>query len=499
MDRELLENERVYEGDDGSFTTNDTVVCKEPREEDACAIWPNLTGVLWQTIAHYFPQFNAWIGEITDVRDQDLITYASQTIIMTALLCLIMKRGARRKITIEMRLSAITSKLKEFSGQDDLQAVPHDTTVDYLLKRSNPEEYEEVLRQIVGRLIRQKIFDRYRLLGMYYVIAVDGVHVHTYRYKHCDKCVSRTHTNGTTTWHHYVLQASLVTENGMCIPVACEWIENAEEYRKQDCEHNAFYRLIRKIRQMYPKLPICLVLDSLYCGEPLFQAIEAARMEWIVVFKKGSMPEIYEWTEKMMKQYQGENTLIETEEKEIAVRNRRTHQQRLIREKVKNKKRAVKTTRTYTWGVAVEHWENKRAYNVFTCKEIHDSRVACDYRWLCSDAIGAKLNKQTIAEIANNGGRCRWKIENQGNNMLKNGGYNLEHPYSKDENAGKCWYILILIAHIINQLIEKGSLIVRSAFGSIRDIATRMFEHFCYLQFTKPSVLPKIQIRLDSS
>ena len=31
-------------------------------------------------------------------------------------------------------------------------------------------------------------------------------------------------------------------------------------------------------------------------------------------------------------------------------------------------------------------------------------------------------------EISNHGGRLRWKIENEGFNVQKNGGFGLEHP-----------------------------------------------------------------------
>jgi hypothetical protein len=44
-------------------------------------------------------------------------------------------------------------------------------------------------------------------------------------------------------------------------------------------------------------------------------------------------------------------------------------------------------------------------------------------------------------------------------NMQKTGGYNLEHPYSHHDNASKNYYFLLQIAHIFNQLMEKGSLL----------------------------------------
>ena len=47
----------------------------------------------------------------------------------------------------------------------------------------------------------------------------------------------------------------------------------------------------------------------------------------------------------------------------------------------------------------------------------------------------------------------------------------MEHSYTADYNGAKCFYLLMQIAHIINQLMEKGSLLttaIRRALGSIR-------------------------------
>jgi hypothetical protein len=64
-----------------------------------------------------------------------------------------------------------------------------------------------------------------------------------------------------------------------------------------------------------------------------------------------------------------------------------------------------------------------------------------------------------VYSLVNGEGGQRLKIENQGFNMQKNGGYNLEHVYSENGNSAKCFYLLLQIAFIINQLIGNGPLI----------------------------------------
>ena len=53
-------------------------------------------------------------------------------------------------------------------------------------------------------------------------------------------------------------------------------------------------------------------------------------------------------------------------------------------------------------------------------------------------------------------GRKRWKIENEGFNVQKNGTFDIGHLYSKDSIAIKVHYLMIQIAHIIRQLLENG-------------------------------------------
>ena len=75
---------------------------------------------------------------------------------------------------------------------------------------------------------------------------------------------------------------------------------------------------------------------------------------------------------------------------------------------------------------------------------------------------------KNVQELAANGGRIRWKIENEGFNVQKNGGFELEHAYSQSETAAKIFYFLLQIAHLLFQLIERGSLlkqVVRDGCG----------------------------------
>ena len=71
--------------------------------------------------------------------------------------------------------------------------------------------------------------------------------------------------------------------------------------------------------------------------------------------------------------------------------------------------------------------------------------------------------KQTVDNVINtaNGGRLRWKIENEGFNTQKNLGYELGHKYSRVSlPALKNYYLVLQVAHLINQLVENSTDIV---------------------------------------
>jgi hypothetical protein len=71
------------------------------------------------------------------------------------------------------------------------------------------------------------------------------------------------------------------------------------------------------------------------------------------------------------------------------------------------------------------------------------------------------------------------EIENEGFNVQKNGGYDLEHAYTTDETSAKVFYFLLQIAHMLAQLIEKGSLFKTAfpaGFGSSKNLSFFLLE-----------------------
>ncbi len=494
-----MDNKRIHEGDDNIKQTDDKNVFKNNRKgkkgtakkkgEEMKEI--NLVKELSEVVDHFFPEFNKWLLEIKDHRNPCLITYKNNTLIWTGLVMYLTHQESRRQINLEMRRGNCAKGITELSRQKKLDTVPHGDTLEYYINKADVEDFEKLDQQMIQRIVRMRALEGARLQG-HYLVAIDGVHVITFDYEHCKNCVKKKNKNGKMQWQHYKVQASLISPDGLCLPMSSEWIENEEFYDKQDCETKATKRLVKKLRRMYPQLKLCILLDSLYSNEPMLKAIEEARMEWIVVFKEGTMPEVYEWLKRTIAENDFENRLEDVIEKEIQSRQKRTHQQRAEREIVMGGTRQQKTERVYTWANEVSHWNNERKYNLLTCEEKVDGELKCGYTWLVSSGI--KVNERTVKKVAQSG-RCRWVIENQGNNVQKNGGYKLEHLYSRDEVSMKIWIVLLDVAHIISQLLERGVSILKQIYGSSKNIAKRLYEHLRYYEFERTE-RKRRQIRL---
>jgi hypothetical protein len=71
------------------------------------------------------------------------------------------------------------------------------------------------------------------------------------------------------------------------------------------------------------------------------------------------------------------------------------------------------------------------------------------FKWITNFPVTAK----TVTTLANEGGWLRCKIENEGFNVQKNGGYALEHRYSMGATASRV-FLLLQIAHLLFQLVE---------------------------------------------
>jgi len=408
-----------------------------------------------------------WIDSIDDPRQMDKIDYSIAHLFWLGTLLFLLKAGARRQINYLFHTEEFTANLNLLSGADNERVADHGT-LENLIKQTPLGNLSGLKKQMIKRLIRMKALESYRLLGKYYTISIDGTgHLNFGDKRHCPHCLTKK-IKGKICYSHNALDAKIVTENGFALSAGTEMIENtphaqnlSAEKKKQDCELKAFYRLAPELKKQFPQLKICLLLDSLYACDPVFKICDKYGWKCIITFKEGSMPDTFAWYESLKKKHQPENKAT-----------------------LKN----GKVTKRFNWVTGIKY--RGPPFNILECNERKPGKNGLlkntRFVWITN----LPVNECNFKEIAK-GGRLRWKIENEGFNTQKNGGYNLEHSYSRNETASKNYYYLLQIAHIINQLMEKGSLLkkqIRKTFGSLRNIARQLLEDFRTKTFTSENL-----------
>src|SRR5262249_2643543 len=236
------------------------------------------------TVTHFFGPPDQYLAGVDDPRDPARITYPLPCLLFTGLLMFLYHLAARRQIALNFRDNA--PSYANFARLFGVEQAPHGDTLNYTFSKLKPEQVQECVSRLVEVLIRKKVLERYRLLDQYYVIAIDGTGIYSFSQRHCEHCLTRTHL-GVMTYYHYVLEAKLVTWDGFSFSLMSEFIDNPQANpTKQDCELNAFHRLAARLKERFPRLPICVSLDGLFACGPVFLRCRAYNWRYVIVLKE---------------------------------------------------------------------------------------------------------------------------------------------------------------------------------------------------------------------
>ena len=260
-------------------------------------------------------------------------------------------------------------------------------------------------------------------------------------------------------YYHHVLEAKLVPGDGFVASIGTKFIENEnEDVGKNDCETKAFKRLAERLKKEYPRLPVCVLADSLYASEPVFEkCIRDNGWHVLLRYKEGSIPSIAE-------EYRSIADMGETEELD----------RQIAREYFRKGK--IKEKHHMEWVLEIDYRGYKLtllALEIETESEKSGKKETKIFQWLTN----LKVMGRNAGEFAR-AGRGRWQIENEGFNLQKNIRYDIQHANSEDHNAMKCHYLLTQIADILLQLYEKGSPGLREAQRGIKKISSDLLKSF---------------------
>ena len=416
--------------------------------------------ILSETIAiikKYMPELMNKFDNLTDLRHQSYVKYKMKVIFMVRLMGLMCSIKSMNEMTREFNTQETIENIAKMC-ELELNEIPHCDTINDVFEKVKVEEIEEIIKDIITKLIRGKILTKFLVRDKYYHIIVDGTGLATSRKRYNKNCLvkNKTDKNGNKYQEYstYVLEAKLVVGN-MVFSIGSEFVENSnnknfihrkiskykklekktynkkEDKRKnlsyqkykQDCEIKAFERLAKKIKKNYPRLNILISGDALYANQKVIDICMKNKWKYIIRLKEGAIPTLYKEFEKIV-----------SEENEC--------------------------------NVDKYEFVTKIAYKDYETNVIRYKDKETEFTYMTDLPITNKNIESSIIV-----GRKRWKIENEGFNIQKNGTFDIGHLYSKNAVAIKAHYLMIQIAHIIRQLVENGSIALKSQKLKIKEIS----------------------------
>jgi len=431
--------------------------------------------VVFGTICHFFGDVGALFAGIEDPRDPNKTDYPLAALAFAGILMFLLRLQARRQVGLLLRTRGT---IETFKALFDISGFPHGDTLDHVFSRLNPQDMQAVVSGMLRKLIVKKSLDPFRLLDKYFVVAGDGTGTLSFHKRHCAHCLTRKH-NGKTLYYHTVLETKLVTSNGLALSLMTEFVENpGPNPTKQDCELKAFYRLADDLKAAFPRLPIVLTLDGLYANGSVFDLCRRHGWGFMIVLKDKDLPSVNEEFASLCPLQPGNRlTWITGKHKEIR--------------------------QDFRWVEDISYSDSadrEHCLSVMECLETKPNTQGrpetTKFKWVTN----LKVTKSNVAALANQGGRIRWKIENEGFNAQKNGGYGLEHAYTTNPTSAKIFYLLLQIAHSIEQLITKGGLLRKALpqrWGSEKNLAFTLLEAFRNTPLTKALLKVIAQLRFQ--
>jgi hypothetical protein len=424
---------------------------------------------------------------------QDACTYDKRFLAWWGLHLYLLQLGARRQLDYELRDAGaqVLVNLNRLAQTEQTTLPVHDT-LDHFIGHVKLAGWERLRRQCVQRLLRMKVLDAARLLGRP-VLLLDATGLICFHRRHCRCCLVQRHGKQTL-YLHPVLEAKLLGPAGVVVSLGSEFIENADvddakgksaEQVKQDCELKAARRLLPRIKKEHPQLRFVLAVDNLYACGATFALARELNWSYVVTFKEGRTPALWQ-------EYQ--SLLVMCPENALT---RRWGDGRV---------------QQFRWVPHLDYQDSdgrRWKLNALECTETTTDGPRHYFAWLTDLPVSHK----TVEEIAQQGGRYRWKVENEGFNRQKNSGLNLEHVYSIDPENWKAYYLLLQIAFVLTQLSERGSLLRRLAlesgrpfwqlFGSLKNVARRLLDSIRFVVWEAwwfdAAVARELRIELDSS
>ena len=321
----------------------------------------------------------------------------------------------------------------------EVKDIPSDAQIRNLLDPLDAGRLEAVFWGVYAQLDAGGYLVAYQGVGDTRLISLDGTQYFSSQKVHCDGC-RVTVRDGEKHYGHQVLLAVLCAAGQphvVCLEP--EFITPQDGHEKQDCEQQAIKRWVERNARRFEPWSVTVLADDLHCHQPTCKLLLKHKLHFILTCKPESHSTLYE-----------ELRLLERVEGAISTKtvrrwNGRYHERLVYRwaERVPLR-RGAKRLRV--------NWCALRVIREDSGEELYHNAWATDH----------SLDETTVVEVARDG-RSRWKVENEGINVLKNRGYNFEHNYGHgQQHLSIVLLTLLLLAFLFHTALDLSCLMYQA-------------------------------------
>ena len=328
-----------------------------------------------------------------------------------------------------------------------IESAPGDTQMRTILDHVAPVGIRTVFQSIHRRLEQSQELRKYVFLGGSYLVSLDGTGYFRSKKIHCSSCLQKVNQKtGEVTYHHQLLGGVIIHPNCReVIPLMPEPIMKQDGETKNDCERNAAKRFLAQLKQDYPHLTFTITEDALSPNAPHIRELQKHGFHYILGVKEGDHEYLFE--QVAVARQEGRTVEFEQE------KGRTLHRFSFINQMPLNKSNPDVLVNF------VEYWETRKGKIQHFC-------------WVTDFTI-TKLNVFTIMQ----GGRARWKVENETFNTLKNQGYHFEHNFGHGKNhLSVVFASLMMLAFLVDQVQQLGCALFQAVLDK-KSSRKRLWEH----------------------
>jgi hypothetical protein len=320
--------------------------------------------------------------------------------------------------------------------------LPDEKTIDAVMKEVDYDDCNKILMDLFEKVRETKLFFNHPELipDDEYHFAFDAETIHTYRpgcdhdCENCPFCLKRTRDK-TIWYNHTLLIVSFVSPGGFKLPIYVHPIRaeavkdkesSSDNVHKQQCELSAFKVVSRIIRDRFPKLKICLLLDSLYANGPVFEICDELKFNYFIVREDGSMKTVGEDCDGLigLPDHMKKNNLFEC-----------FHD---------GKGNIIE--KTYDFFNDIDYHGKK--INIIRFEEIRNTcnksgeevTEITKWEWIVKNEI----TKKNVVKMSARA-RLRWEEEDLFN-TAECRGFNMRHDYSRNPQAQMAWVVILNLA-----------------------------------------------------